>query len=45
MLKNREMLSAKLFGRKALTMATGIPTIQDSTTDRMAISAVGARAA
>ena len=39
-LKNRAMLSPQLFGRSALMMATGIPTIQDSTTESNAISAV-----
>ena len=32
MLRNREMLSAELFGFKALTIATGMPAIHDSTT-------------
>ena len=34
------MLSAKLLGRSALTMATGMPTTHDSTTESSAISAV-----
>ena len=33
MLMKREILSPKLFGRSALTIATGMPTIQDSTTE------------
>ena len=40
MLRKREMLSPKLLGRSALTMATGMPTSHDSTTDMAAISAV-----
>ena len=40
MLKNRETLSLTLFGRNALTIATGMPTIQDSTTAIKPISAV-----
>ena len=40
MLRKREMLSPKLFGRNALTMATGMPTSHDSTTEMAAISAV-----
>ena len=39
-LKNRATLSMALLGRSALRMATGMPTIQDSTTDSRAISAV-----
>ena len=37
MLKKRTTLSARLLGRSALTMATGMPTSHDSTTDRKAI--------
>ena len=40
MLKNRETLSPRLLGRSALTIATGMPTIQDRTTEMTAISAV-----
>ena len=40
MLINRETASAMLFGRSALTIATGMPTIHDSTTAIAAISAV-----
>ena len=40
MLRKRETLSPKLLGRSALTMATGMPTNHDSTTERAAISAV-----
>ena len=40
MLRKREMLSPKLFGRSALTMATGMPTSHDSATEIAAISAV-----
>ena len=40
MLMNRAMLSPQLFGRSALTIATGMPTTQDSTTESNAISAV-----
>src|SRR5690349_10157307 len=41
MLRNRETLSARLLGRSALTMATGMPTNQERITDTIAISAVG----
>ena len=40
MLMKRETLSPRLFGRSALTMATGMPTSHDSTTEMAAISAV-----
>ena len=40
MLMKRTTLSARLLGRSALTMATGMPTSQDSTTESRAISAV-----
>ena len=40
MLKNRETLSPMLFGLSALTIATGMPAIHDSTTAISAISAV-----
>ena len=40
MLKNRATLSAALLERSALTMATGMPTTQDRTTEMAAISAV-----
>ena len=40
MLRKRETLSAMLFGLSALTIATGTPTIHDSTTESRAISAV-----
>ena len=40
MLMNREILSPRLFGLRALTIATGMPTIHDSTTEISAISAV-----
>ena len=33
MLRKREILSPKLLGRSALTIATGMPTIHDSTTE------------
>ena len=33
----RAVLSAMLLGLSALTIATGMPRIQDRTTDRMAI--------
>jgi hypothetical protein len=36
----RAKLSAMLLGRNAETMATGIPTIHESATDRTAICAV-----
>ena len=36
----RAVLSARVFGRSALTIATGMPRIQDRITDRMAICAV-----
>ncbi len=46
MLKKRETLSATLLGRSALTIATGMPTSHDSTTEMAPISAVkGARRA
>jgi hypothetical protein len=40
MLKNRATLSPTLFGRRALTIATGMPAIHDNTTAISAISAV-----
>ena len=40
MLKKRETLSPRLLGLSALTIATGMPTIHDKTTDISAISAV-----
>ena len=40
MLIKREMLSATLCGLSALTIATGMPTIHDRTTEISAISAV-----
>ena len=36
----RTRLSARLLGRRALTMATGMPTTHDSSTERKAICAV-----
>ena len=45
MLKKRETLSPMLFGLSALTIATGMPTIHDSTTEISAISAVSGPAA
>ena len=36
----RAVLSAAVLGRSALMMATGMPKIQERTTDRMAICAV-----
>ncbi len=40
MLRRRATLSAIVLGLSALTIATGMPTIHDSMTDRSAISAV-----
>ena len=40
MLTKRTILSAMLLGRSALTIATGMPTIQEIRTDSSAISAV-----
>ena len=40
MLTKRTTLSAMLLGRKALTIATGMPTTHEISTDSSAISAV-----